>query len=304
MADDEARARWLAERRSGIGGSDAPAVMGVSRWKTRYSLWADKTGVEPDRRENEITRWGHVLEQPIAEEYECLTGRKLRNLGTYAIQRHPERPWMIATHDRIIEPIDDRGHGLLSIKYVGPFAAKAWQEGEPPVEYQVQAQHEAAVSGFRWVSFAVLIWGEGVVWQDAPRNEPFIEALTEEEHAFWRRVEAGDAPAPDDTEETEAALRRLYPEDRGHAVLLPDEALAWRDEALRLREERKRIEAKIRELDNRAKDALKDAAAGVVGRQQIVTWRAYEKDGFTVAPSLQRPLLWKKPKTDRRGEEE
>ena len=33
---------WLEFRRSRIGASDAPIIMGVSPWKTHYKLWVEK----------------------------------------------------------------------------------------------------------------------------------------------------------------------------------------------------------------------------------------------------------------------
>ena len=40
----EQRQAWLAERRTGIGGSDAAAACGLSKYKTRLELWLDKRG--------------------------------------------------------------------------------------------------------------------------------------------------------------------------------------------------------------------------------------------------------------------
>ena len=38
------REQFLRERRSGIGGSDVAAILGLSRWKTAYQVWQEKTG--------------------------------------------------------------------------------------------------------------------------------------------------------------------------------------------------------------------------------------------------------------------
>ena len=35
---------WLAFRNTGIGGSDAAAVLGENPWKTNVELWEEKTG--------------------------------------------------------------------------------------------------------------------------------------------------------------------------------------------------------------------------------------------------------------------
>ena len=37
------REEWLARRRSGIGGSDVAAVLGLSPWKSPRQVWLDKT---------------------------------------------------------------------------------------------------------------------------------------------------------------------------------------------------------------------------------------------------------------------
>lgn len=38
------REEWLEERRKSIGGSDAAAVIGMSRFASPYTVWMDKTG--------------------------------------------------------------------------------------------------------------------------------------------------------------------------------------------------------------------------------------------------------------------
>ena len=49
------REAWLAGRRNGIGASDAPAALGISPFKSRGDLWAEKTGLvePPDLSDNE-----------------------------------------------------------------------------------------------------------------------------------------------------------------------------------------------------------------------------------------------------------
>ena len=42
------RGQWLQARRRGIGGSDAPALMGASPWATPLSVYADKMGFLPE----------------------------------------------------------------------------------------------------------------------------------------------------------------------------------------------------------------------------------------------------------------
>lgn len=44
------REKWLEERRKGIGGSDAAALVGMNSYSTPYMVWADKTGRLPEKR--------------------------------------------------------------------------------------------------------------------------------------------------------------------------------------------------------------------------------------------------------------
>ena len=38
---------WYELRKSGIGGSDAAAILGLSPWKTNVDLWEEKVGIKP-----------------------------------------------------------------------------------------------------------------------------------------------------------------------------------------------------------------------------------------------------------------
>ena len=42
------REDWLEQRRHTIGGSDAAGIIGLSKWSSPVSVWADKTGRLPD----------------------------------------------------------------------------------------------------------------------------------------------------------------------------------------------------------------------------------------------------------------
>lgn len=58
---------WLDWRKGGIGGSDAPAVMGVSPWDSPLSLWQRRMGLVPEKVMSQAMARGHELE-PIARQ--------------------------------------------------------------------------------------------------------------------------------------------------------------------------------------------------------------------------------------------
>ena len=49
---------WLSIRHKYIGGSDAGAVIGMNPYKSRYTLWAEKTGKMPEFGGNITTKVG------------------------------------------------------------------------------------------------------------------------------------------------------------------------------------------------------------------------------------------------------
>src|SRR5690349_22686234 len=94
-AQDSDRVQWLSARRSGVGGSDAAAALGLSKFKTPYQLWLEKTRLlEPDDLDAvERVHFGRIMEDIIAREYARRNGVKVRRRKQ--IIRHPKYPWMI-----------------------------------------------------------------------------------------------------------------------------------------------------------------------------------------------------------------
>ncbi len=57
-------------RARGLGGSDIAAVLGLSRYRTPYEVWLEKTGqAVQESGESEPAYWGQVLEDVTAREY-------------------------------------------------------------------------------------------------------------------------------------------------------------------------------------------------------------------------------------------
>src|SRR3990167_9543260 len=70
-------AEWREVRRQGIGASDAPAIPGLSPWKSPIQLYADKLGLAEDgSEETEAMRWGRRLEGVIIAAYAEETNRE------------------------------------------------------------------------------------------------------------------------------------------------------------------------------------------------------------------------------------
>ena len=86
--DQLSYAEWLEVRRSGIGGSDAAASIGLSPWKSRYGLYQEKISTSPPPRiSNEAMTLGRLLEPLIREEFSKRSGMAVRPLRS--MLQHP-----------------------------------------------------------------------------------------------------------------------------------------------------------------------------------------------------------------------
>ncbi|ALP61354.1 YqaJ viral recombinase family nuclease [Paraburkholderia caribensis] len=221
------REDWLTVRRSGIGGSDAAAAVGLNPYLSPLELWVDKTGraeglPRPDTGDTTSpTYWGTLLEPIVAAAYTQQTGRRVRKIN--AVLRHPTIPWMLANIDR--EVVGAPEVQILECKTAGEFGARLWRDGVP--EYvQLQVQHQLAVTGKAAADVAVLLCGQALEVQRIERDDALIARLIELETTFWQLVESDTPPPADGSESSDRALRYLYPGTGGTVDFSDDRRLS------------------------------------------------------------------------------
>ncbi len=218
---------WLAVRRTGIGGSDAAAAVGLNPYQSTLELWLDKTGrgeglPGPDPNDTTSpTYWGTLLEPIVAASYTKQTGNRVRRIN--AVLRHPTIPFMLANVDR--EVVGCRDVQLLECKTAGEFGARLWRTGVP--EYvELQVQHQLAVTGKQAAHVAVLLCGQALEVYRIERDDALIGRLVELEASFWRYVESDTPPPADGSESADRALRHLYPGNGGTVDFTDDRRLS------------------------------------------------------------------------------
>ena len=90
---------WHENRRTGIGGSDAAAVLGMSKWKTPYQVWREKVYGERQPDNGQFER-GRDLESFIREKYEKETGKKV---VTPSFMRDPNYDFVVGNLDGTVD---------------------------------------------------------------------------------------------------------------------------------------------------------------------------------------------------------
>jgi putative phage-type endonuclease len=180
------------ERRTGIGGSDAAAALGLSPWRSPYDLWEEKVGQAPPIEQTEPMLWGKLLEDIVRREYVRRTGMEV----TYRQEmvRHPARPWMFTHLDG---EIGRDGRAILEVKTSR--MGQDWGEqdtDEIPLPYLVQVHHALAVTAAEVCDVAVLIGGQDFRLYQVSRDIEIEQQLIEGEAAFWELVTQGVPPPP------------------------------------------------------------------------------------------------------------
>ncbi|KDR31538.1 YqaJ viral recombinase family protein [Caballeronia zhejiangensis] len=220
---------WLVERRRGIGGSDAAAAIGQSRYRTAYELWLDKTGQSPfQQEETELTRFGRAMEAIAAGMFAQRMGVRLQRRN--AIIRHPRYAFMAASVDRLIvgrrEGFEAKNVNADYFKFSGEWG----EEGSDhvPVEYLLQCAHYMTVLDCDAWHLGAVVGGNRLVTYAIERDREFSELLIEQEARFWTYVEAREPP-PFDYSHGHALpiLKRLYPGTNGEAIDLDASLLDW-----------------------------------------------------------------------------
>ena len=281
---------WLAERRKGIGASDAAVILGVSPFKSAYALYAEKAGEmdAEDLSEIERIKWGNRFQQPIIDGFSEDTGRSIEHWPPFRIASYSFLPWMLCTPDAI-QVDSDRGSGPLEAKNSSTFMAHEW-DSEPPMYYQVQLQHQMAVLSMGWGTLCVVLGGQELRWFDMQRNDRFIAAMTDAETLFQERVEKRLPPPIDGSQATAKALQLLHPEDSGETISLPDKATDWDARLAKLKRLEKKVEEQKTALGNRLKAEIGDNTYGLLPNGGTYSWRLQKRKAYSVKASQSRIL--------------
>lgn len=240
----------LAERRNGLGASEAAAAVGLSRWCSPLELYLRKLGEAPEQSETWPMRVGSALEPLVLAGFTAETGLSVSDQQRQF--RDPALPWRWATVDGIAAD-----GALVEAKTSGSPAEWGDDEAAIPIEYACQVQHALAVTGLALAYVPVLIATRELRVYRVPRDEELIELLTEREREFWRRVETREPPAPKTLEE----MRLRWPRDDGSARVATPEVLAALLDYRRARDEIARQESLADEAKARVLAALGEAAS-------------------------------------------
>lgn len=288
------RDAWLEWRRHGIGASDAAALVGLSKYHSPWSLWANKVGLLPDRPSSMRQRVGKLLEPAIAELFHEVTGLHVAGEQTWCTHPGAGLEWARCTVDGFV--VESPASSLaerLGTHEIKTDARFGWLDGVPP-DIRAQCVWQMAVTDSTHCWLSVLHGGFGfavyeIDWDDAAAADWDL-LRTAGERLWLDHVVTGTPPAIDGSEATRRALEAVYADpEPGERVSL-DHLREEIDDREYFKGEVKVLQDRIDVIDNQLREAIGDAEIGTIDDVPVLSYRWTERAGYIVAPTRYRSL--------------
>jgi putative phage-type endonuclease len=276
VEQDKEPEKWLELRTTGIGGSDAGAIMGLNKYASPLTIYLSKKNVEGFKG-NAATEWGHILEDPIRKKAAEELGIEIISVpGMYTSN---DIPYMNANIDGLCHAENQVTIGGESVEGLGGFEIKTSSRGEGfsddeiPDSYYCQVQHYMAVTGLHWfILTAFFLNTKSARHYIIKRNDDFIYSkIIPAEKDFWENyVMANVAPEPLGLDSEEEYVKNLPIADTVELDTETENLIAQRMEVQKQIKELEQKESALKDsiilklsiLSNNAENSEKVSAAG------------------------------------------
>lgn len=260
---------WHEARRSGIGASEVPAILGLTPadWAfTPLAVYRYKMGVVNEIPEN-LAYFGHALE-PVIAQWIVDKRPEVSNVADGIAVRSTRWPWLTASPDRL--EITSGPPVPIELKTSSAFGRDKWSGGVP-LFYQAQVQAQIAVLDAPYGWLAVLHGGNEPELYRIERDDDFIDNhLIPKTKAFWEDHVLAQLP-PDPTTTEEAV--ELWPGTEGVTVEGGPELLELWDSYGLMQAEAVEVNERLDAIKLELQKAMQDAVALTHEGQELFTWK-------------------------------
>lgn len=276
---------WLQLRKNGIGGSDAAAIAGISKYSSPVLVYMDKSGLyipEKPERVKMAAEFGNKLEPVVRQTFVEKVNKERYEQGRpgikvvhrKAIFAHDEHDFIRTNLDGIVyDP--ELGKGVFEAKTAHYMLREDWDGEDVPNTYLTQCQHNMAVMDMSYSWLAVLIGGNDFRYYFIKRDQEFIDYLIAIEKTFWEKhILRNIPPAMIGHGEEKKMLSSIYPTSIEPELpfILPNES---EETLLKLDSAKKNVktwETEQTRLENVIKDWMKENETAFAGDHKV-SWK-------------------------------
>jgi len=249
-------AEWLEQRKLGIGSSEVGTILGVNPWQTPYQLWRIKMGIDPPTQENSAMRWGHYLEEGVAQCFQGATG--------YQVIKASAGDWLaVDKHHDFLRVSPDRTYWLgesrsRTAKGIVECKSTRLKFDSVPQHWFAQLMYQLGVMQYRegylaWVNRETLQFDCMHVDFDRDLYSLMVDKLTQ----FWEiNLKQGVEP---DIVTVEDVMIKYPKSSAGKVVEVTDELMADINELKMLKPQLDALTKSKKEIEDRIKAAMQDA---------------------------------------------
>lgn len=206
---------WHAARAGRIGGSDIAAIVGLSPWESRFSLYHRRKGLIGPQDEKPEMTWGKRLEPAIVEAFQDGHPEFAVWHAPGAVYAHPVRSWQVASPDALLSGRGDASKATAGLEVKTDRFDDGWGTpgtDEIPPWYLPQVDWCMDVFGVDSWHVAFLCSGSDYREYVVRRDEQRAARLCEAAMAFLDDLEHNRRPDIDAHSETYVAVRNLHPQ--------------------------------------------------------------------------------------------
>lgn len=260
------REEFLRIRRTGIGGSDVGAILGVDGWRTPLDVFLEKCSPPPDEpeEENEPCLWGRLMEPVVIKEYERRTNRRTIQVP---MQRHPKLEWAFAHIDAMVLDGNGSFSHILEIK-----TTRSLREEIPKKTLCQVHWYHGLFPDIPYTDLITVRCGSQYEQVEIKRDQAFTDMLLEKCHDFWiNNVLKKEPPEP----MTAGDVMKLFPNStKGKTNNVGEETLQAIEKLRVLNEERTRNEMQRKSVTNEIVRAFGDAESIAYKNKIIATYKS------------------------------
>ena len=179
----ESDIEWLAYRKQHIGASDAPIIMGASKWKlddgrikTPHVLWQEKLGLLDTTINNAAVQYGRNMEGAAREVYQTMVG----DLFEATVVINKKYPHLMAS----LDGLNITGDRAVEIKQANAEDHALAKQGIIPDKYYPQVMQQYLVSEVDYIDYFSFHKGEGVR-VPVKKDEKYLKLLEKNLNSFW-----------------------------------------------------------------------------------------------------------------------
>ncbi|NGP75596.1 YqaJ viral recombinase family protein [Balneolaceae bacterium YR4-1] len=195
---DISHEQWLEIRRESIGGSDVASALGLSKYKSPYMLWLEKTGRYDSYEPSPAAAFGTFMEPHIRDHFRKVTGLEVQD--DPHMYFHKDYPSMLSGNiDGLISPSNGKGHGVLEIKCsTSRRVPRLDTLDDVPISWRLQLFHYMGVLGLDYGYLQVFLRDTAVYLQPLriEADHKVIQANNERLADWWDKYITRDQPPP------------------------------------------------------------------------------------------------------------